>query len=163
MADPSFDVVSKVDIQEVDNALNQAAKEIANRYDFRGTGAKLEWSGRDAIVLTAETDERVTAALDVLQTKLVRRGISLKAFDAGEPTRSGKASTITGTVVQGIDQDKAKTISKTIRDEAPKGVKPQIQGDELRVSAKKRDDLQATITLLKEQDFGIALQFVNYR
>ncbi|QDQ96538.1 YajQ family cyclic di-GMP-binding protein [Tomitella fengzijianii] len=163
MADSSFDVVSKVDRQEVDNALNQAAKELANRYDFRGTGARIEWSGEEAIVLSAEAEERVKAALDVFKEKLIRRDISLKAFDAGEPQASGKAFKITGSLVQGIDQDKAKKISKKIRDEGPKGVKAQIQGDELRVSAKKRDDLQATIALLKASDFDIALQFVNYR
>ncbi|WP_182349421.1 YajQ family cyclic di-GMP-binding protein [Tomitella gaofuii] len=163
MADSSFDVVSKVDRQEVDNALNQAAKELANRYDFRGTGARIEWSGEETVVLSAEAEERVKAALDVFKEKLIRRDISLKAFDAGEPQASGKAFKITGSLVQGIDQDKAKKISKKIRDEGPKGVKAQIQGDELRVSSKKRDDLQATITLLKSSDFDIALQFVNYR
>ncbi|GAA4806767.1 YajQ family cyclic di-GMP-binding protein [Tomitella cavernea] len=163
MADSSFDVVSKVDRQEVDNALNQAAKELANRYDFRGTGARIEWSGEETIVLSAEAEERVKAALDVFKEKLIRRDISLKAFDAGEPQASGKAFKITGSLVQGIDQDRAKKISKKIRDEGPKGVKAQIQGDELRVSSKKRDDLQATITLLKSSDFDIALQFVNYR
>ncbi len=163
MADSSFDVVSKVDRQEVDNALNQAAKEIANRYDFRGTGAKIAWSGEETVVLTAEAEDRVKAALEVFKEKLIRRDISLKAFDAGEPQASGKVFTITGSLVQGIDQEKAKKITKKIRDEGPKGVKAQIQGDELRVSSKKRDDLQATITLLKGSDFGIALQFVNYR
>ncbi len=163
MADSSFDVVSKVDRQEVDNALNQAAKEIANRYDFRGTGAKIAWSGEETVVLTAEAEERVKAALEVFKEKLIRRDISLKAFDAGEPQSSGKVYKITGTLVQGIDQEKAKKISKKIRDEGPKGVKAQVQGDELRVSSKKRDDLQAVIALLKGSDFGIALQFVNYR
>ncbi|MDG3009186.1 YajQ family cyclic di-GMP-binding protein [Rhodococcus sp. D2-41] len=163
MADSSFDVVSKVDRQEVDNALNQAAKELATRFDFRGTGAGIEWSGEEAITLTAETEERVNAALEVFKEKLIRRDISLKAFDAGEPAASGKIYKITGSLVQGISSENAKKISKKIRDEGPKGVKAQIQGEELRVSSKKRDDLQSVIALLKGEDFGIALQFVNYR
>ncbi|CAM3982886.1 YajQ family cyclic di-GMP-binding protein [Nocardia ninae] len=163
MADSSFDVVSKVERQEVDNALHQAEKELTTRYDFRGTGAAIEWSGEDKIVLTAEAEERVKAALEVFKEKLIRRDISLKAFDAGEPVASGKTYKITGTLVQGIDTEHAKKITKKIRDEGPKGVKAQIQGEELRVSSKKRDDLQAVISLLKGEDFGIALQFVNYR
>ncbi|MGB3773417.1 MAG: YajQ family cyclic di-GMP-binding protein [Rhodococcus sp. (in: high G+C Gram-positive bacteria)] len=163
MADSSFDVVSKVDRQEVDNALNQAGKELSTRFDFRGTGASIDWSGDEAIVITAEAEERVKAALDVFKEKLIRRDISLKAFDAGDPVQSGKAYKITGTLVQGISTENAKKISKKIRDEGPKGVKAQIQGEELRVSSKKRDDLQEIISLLKGEDFGIALQFVNYR
>ncbi|MFC3963163.1 YajQ family cyclic di-GMP-binding protein [Nocardia jiangsuensis] len=163
MADSSFDVVSKVDRQEVDNALQQAAKELSTRYDFRGTGAAIEWSGDDKVVLSADAEERVEAALEVFKEKLIRRDISLKAFEAGEPAISGKIYKITGTLVQGIDTEHAKKISKKIRDEGPKGVKAQVQGEELRVSSKKRDDLQAVISLLKGEDFGIALQFVNYR
>lgn len=163
MADATFDVVSKVDRQEVDNALNQAAKEIANRYDFRNTGAQIAWSGEEAIVLSADSEDRVRAALEVFQQKLARRQISLKAFDAGEPRESGKEYKITGTLVEGISAENAKKIAKTVRDSGPKGVKAQIQGDELRISSKKRDDLQATIALLKGEDFGIALQFVNFR
>ncbi|NLU84182.1 YajQ family cyclic di-GMP-binding protein [Rhodococcus sp. HNM0569] len=163
MADSSFDVVSKVDRQEVDNALHQAAKELSTRYDFRGTGASIDWAGDEAITLTAETEERLQAALEVFKEKLIRRDISLKAFDAGEPQQSGKSFKLTGSLVQGISSENAKKISKKIRDEGPKGVKAQIQGDELRVTSKKRDDLQAVIALLKNEDFGIALQFVNYR
>ncbi|NKY54257.1 YajQ family cyclic di-GMP-binding protein [Nocardia vermiculata] len=163
MADSSFDVVSKVDRQEVDNALNQAAKELSTRYDFRGTGASIEWSGEEKIVLTAEAEERVKAALEVFKEKLIRRDISLKAFEAGEPAASGKTYKITGELVQGISAENAKKIAKKVRDEGPKGVKAQIQGDELRVSSKKRDDLQAVIALLKGADLDIALQFVNYR
>ncbi|WP_063002256.1 YajQ family cyclic di-GMP-binding protein [Nocardia mikamii] len=163
MADSSFDVVSKVDRQEVDNALNQAAKELNTRYDFRGTGASIDWSGEEKIVLSAESEERVKAALEVFKEKLIRRDISLKAFDAGEPAASGKTYKITGTLVQGISPENAKKIAKKIRDEGPKGVKAQIQGDELRVSGKKRDDLQAVIALLKGADLDVALQFVNYR
>nr|WP_206036434.1 YajQ family cyclic di-GMP-binding protein [Rhodococcus sp. 105337] len=163
VADSSFDVVSKVDRQEVDNALNQAAKEIANRFDFRNTGASIEWSGEESIVITADTEDRVKAALDVFKEKLIRRDLSLKSLETGEPTQSGKVYKLTGTLVQGISQENAKKITKLIRDEGPKGVKAQIQGEELRVSSKKRDDLQAIIALLKNADLDVALQFVNYR
>ncbi|APA94152.1 YajQ family cyclic di-GMP-binding protein [Nocardia seriolae] len=163
MADSSFDVVSKIDRQEVDNALNQAAKELSQRYDFRGTGASIEWSGEEKIILSAESEDRVKAALDVFKEKLIRRDISLKAFDAGDPQASGKVYKITGELVQGITTENAKKIAKKIRDEGPKSVKAQIQGEELRVSSKNRDDLQAVIALLRGGDFDIALQFVNYR
>ena len=163
MADPSFDVVSKVDRQEVDNAVNQAAKELSQRFDFRGTNASVAWAGEEAVTLQADTEERVRAALDVFKEKLVRRGISMKAFNAGDPQQSGKSYKVSGTLINGIASDKAKEIAKKVRDEGPKGVQAQIQGDQLRVSGKKKDDLQAVIALLKESDFGIALQFTNYR
>src|ERR687891_40172 len=125
-SESSFDVVSKIDRQEVDNALNQAA-------------------------------------LDVFKEKLVKRGVSLKALDAGEPRQSGKLYKIGATLQNGLTQEQAKKITKAIRDEGPKGVKVQVQGDEVRVSSKKKDDLQAIIATLKQQDFDFALQFVNYR
>ena len=120
MADSSFDVVSKVDRQEVDNALNQAGKELSTRFDFRGTGASIEWSGDEAIVITAEAEERAKAALDVFKEKLIRRDISMKAFDAGEPQASGKTYKVIGSIKQGIDSENAKKITKLIRDEGPK-------------------------------------------
>jgi cyclic-di-GMP-binding protein len=163
VADSSFDVVSKVDRQEVDNALNQAAKEIGTRFDFRGTGAQVQWAGEEAVSIQAETEDRCLAAIEVFKEKLVRRGVSLKAFDVGEPVPSGRVHKVTGKLVQGIAADKAKLIAKTIRDEGPKGVQAQVQGDQLRVSAKKKNDLQQVIAMLKEKDFGIALQFTNYR
>src|ERR1700752_2040165 len=163
MADSSFDVVSKVDHQEVDNALNQAAKELAPRFDFRGTDTKIAWKGEDAIELTSSTEERVKAAVDVFKEKLIRRDISLKAFDAGEPQASGKTYKVTGALKQGISSENAKKITKLIRDEGPKNVKTQIQGEEVRVTSKKRDDLQAVIAMLKKSDLDVALQFVNYR
>ena len=163
MADASFDVVSKVDRQEVDNALNQAGKELSQRFDFRGTNATIEWAGEAGVTRQADTEERVAAALDVFKEKLIKRGISLKAFDIGEPGLSGKAYKVTGTLVQGISKDKGKEISKAIRDEGPKGIQAQMQDDQLRVTGKKKDDLQAVISLLKERDFEIALQFTNYR
>jgi cyclic-di-GMP-binding protein len=163
VADPSFDVVSKVDRQEVDNALNQAGKELSTRFDFRGTNASISWSGDEAVAIQADTEERCAAALDVFKDKLVKRGISLKALEADEPAVSGKIYKLTGTIVQGISSEKAKQIAKTIRDDGPKGVQAQIQGDQLRVSGKKKDQLQDVIALLKGSDFGIALQFTNYR
>lgn len=162
-ANPSFDIVSKVDRQEVDNALRQTEKDLTTRFDFRGTSATIEWSGDEAVFLSAETEDRVKAALDVFKEKLVKRNISLKSLDAGEPRTSGKGYRIDCKIIQGIDQEKAKAIGKKIRDEGPKGVQAQIQGDQLRVTAKKKDDLQDTITLLKSEDFGVALQFTNYR
>ena len=163
MADASFDVVSKVDHQEVDNAVNQTAKELRQRFDFRGTGAAIDWSGKEMVIVSAETESRAVAALEVFKEKLVRRSVSLKALDAGEPKQSGKTFKIECRIVEGINADKAKVIGKKIRDEGPKGVQAQVQGDQLRVSAKKKDDLQAVIALLKQEDFGIALQFTNYR
>ncbi|MFB9905274.1 YajQ family cyclic di-GMP-binding protein [Allokutzneria oryzae] len=163
MADPSFDVVSKVEHQEVDNALNQAAKELSTRFDFRGTGSEIAWAGEEAITIQSETEERCLAAIDVFKEKLIKRGISLKAFEVGEPAISGKIFKVTGKIIQGIESDKAKKIAKTIRDEGPKGVQAQIQGEQLRVTGKKKDHLQEVIALLKNKDFGIALQFTNYR
>jgi uncharacterized protein YajQ (UPF0234 family) len=156
-------VVSKVDRQEVDNAVNQAGKELSTRFDFRGTGASVAWAGEEGITIQAETEERCSAAVEVFKEKLIKRNISLKAFEVGEPAVSGKIYKVTGKIVQGIESDKAKKISKAIRDEGPKGVQAQIQGDQLRVSAKKKDDLQTVIALLKSKDFEIALQFTNYR
>ncbi|MFZ3559236.1 MULTISPECIES: YajQ family cyclic di-GMP-binding protein [unclassified Streptomyces] len=162
MADSSFDIVSKVERQEVDNALNQAAKEISQRYDFKNVGASISWSG-EKILMEANGEERVKAILDIFQTKLVKRGISLKSLDAGEPQISGKEYKIFASIEEGISQENAKKVAKTIRDEGPKGVKAQVQGDELRVSSKSRDDLQSVQQLLKGKDFDFALQFVNYR
>ncbi len=163
MADPSFDIVSKVDRQELDNAVNQASKELATRFDFRDTGASVTLSGDEAVNVQADTEDRARAALEVLKEKLVKRDISLKSLDAGEPKQSGKTYKIDCKIIQGIESDKAKAISKKIRDEGPKGVQAQIQGDQLRVTGKKRDDLQAVIALLKSADLGVALQFTNYR
>ncbi|GAA1526367.1 YajQ family cyclic di-GMP-binding protein [Actinomadura kijaniata] len=162
MTDSSFDIVSKLDRQEVDNALNQAAKEVANRFDFRNVDAGIRWSG-ETIDIQANTEERANAVLDVLKDKLVKRQISLKAIDAGEPRLSGKLYKLSVSLKEGISQENAKKISKIIREEGPKGVKAQIQGEELRVSSKKKDDLQEVISLLKGKDLDVALQFVNYR
>ena len=161
-SDPTFDVVSKVDSQEVSNALHQAQKEIAQRYDFKGVGAEIDFSG-EKILIKANSEERAKAVLDVFQSKLAKRGISLKSLDSGEPFASGKEYRIESTIKEGIAQDDAKKITKIVRDEGPKGVKATIQGDELRVSSKSRDDLQETIALLKGKDLDVDLQFINFR
>ena len=163
MADSSFDIVSKVDRQEVDNALNQAAKEVAQRFDFRGTNTSIEWSGELGVTIRADTEDRAKAALDVFKEKLVKRSISLKALDAGEPRASGKQYVISSTLSQGIDSDHARKIAKMIRDQGPKGIQAAIQGDQLRVTGKKKDALQDVIALLKNADLDVPLQFTNYR
>ena len=155
--------MSKLDRQEVDNALNQAGKEIGTRFDFRGVGASISWSGEQAVDIRANSEERALAVLDVFKDKLVRRGVSLKTLDADEPKLSGKEYRLAVALNEGITQDNAKKISKIIRDEGPKGVRAQVQGEELRVSAKKKDDLQTVISLLKGKDFDFAVLFVNYR
>ena len=163
MADSSFDIGSKLDRQEVDNALGQAAREVATRFDFKGTGATIEWKGEQAIEISASADDRASAVLDVFKEKLIKRNVSLKVLDASEPRQSGQQSKIDVALKEGISSEDAKKISKLIRDEGPKGVKAQIQGDELRVSSKKRDDLQAVQALVKAQDYDFAVQFTNYR
>jgi uncharacterized protein YajQ (UPF0234 family) len=161
-SESSFDIVSKLDRQEVDNALNQAGKEIANRFDFRNVDAGVRWSG-DGIEIQANSEDRANAVLDVLKDKLVKRGVSLKAIDPGEPKPSGKIYKLDVVLKEGISQEDAKKIGKIIRDEGPKGVRAQIQGDELRVSSKKKDELQSVMSLLKGKDLDVALQFTNYR
>ncbi|NVM93375.1 YajQ family cyclic di-GMP-binding protein [Arthrobacter wenxiniae] len=160
-SESTFDVVSKVDKQEVANALNQAQKEVAQRYDFKGVGAEIDFSG-EKILLKANSEERVMAVMDVFESKLIKRGISLKSLDAGEPYASGKEYRLEASIKEGIAQDVAKKINKLIRDEGPKGVKSTIQGDELRVSSKSRDDLQAVMALLRKFE-DADLQFVNMR
>lgn len=163
MADSSFDIVSKVDHQEADNALNQAAKELAQRFDFKNTSTTIEWKGDEVVEITSGTEERAVAALEVFKEKLIKRSISLKAFSAGDPRSSGKEYKINGKFTNGISSEQAKKLAKLIRDEGPKSVKTQVQGDELRVTSKSRDDLQDTIALVKGADLDFAVQFVNYR
>lgn len=163
MADSSFDIVSKIDRQEVDNALGQTAREIATRFDFKGTGATIEWKGEYAVEISASADDRASAVLSVFQDKLIKRGQSLKILDASEPRQSGQQSKIAITLKEGISSDDAKKVAKLIRDEGPKKVKTQIQGHELRVSSPSRDDLQEVIALVKAQDYEFAVQFTNYR
>ena len=162
MADSSFDVVSKVDRMELDNALNQASREVATRFDFKNTGVKIEMSG-EKILVEAETEERVKAALDVLKEKMIKRNVSLKHLDIADPAQSGKFYRIFCTIKEGISQENAKKITKLLKDEGPKSVRAQIQGDELRVSSKSRDDLQTAIALIKGAKLDFAVQFTNYR
>ena len=169
MADSSFDIVSKIDKQEVANALNTAAKEVSTRYDFKGVGASIAFSGDHAVLIKANSEERALAVLDVFQTWLVKRKVSLKHLDYGgkdekpTPRLSGKEYRLEIALKEGIDQETAKKIAKIIRDEGPKTVKSQIQGDELRVTSKSRDDLQSIQTMLRGKDLDTALQFTNYR
>jgi uncharacterized protein YajQ (UPF0234 family) len=162
-AESSFDIVSKINHQEVDNALTQTAKEIGTRFDFRGVDASIAWSGDQAIEIKANSEGRASAVLDVFKDKLVKRSVSLKVLDAAEPKLSGKIYHLNVSLKEGISQEDAKKIAKIIRDEGPKGIRPQVQGDELRVSSKKKDDLQDVIAILKDREFDFALQFVNYR
>ena len=159
---PSFDVVSQVDPQEIDNALNQTRKEVGQRYDFKGSKTEIT-ADKESITIISDDDYKVKAVVDVLQSKLVRRGVSLQALVYGkiEPAAGGLAKQ-TITVQQGVDADKARQVVKVVKDSKIK-VQVQIQGDQLRVSGKKRDELQGTIHLLKGQDFGLPLQFVNFR
>ena len=159
---PSFDVVSKVDMQEVRNAIDQSMREISNRYDFKGTETKVALND-EGISVESASDHRVDAAVDVLKTRLVRRNVSLKSLGGGEikPAAGGRSRALF-TLNEGISQDAAKELSKHIRDLDVK-VKVQVQGDQLRVQAKKRDDLQAVIAELRGLDYRLPLQYVNRR
>ncbi len=162
MADSSFDIVSKIDHMEVDNAFNQADRELGTRFDFKNTGTTIEKSG-EKIVLESGTEERAKAALEVLKDKLVKRGVSLKHLDASEPALSGKTYRINCNFKEGLTTENAKKIAKLLKDEGPKSLKTQIQGDELRVISKSRDDLQDAIAMVKNHPWDFAVQFVNYR
>ena len=160
---PTFDVVSQVDLQEVRNAVDQADRELATRFDFKGTESSIELAGHE-LTLRSASEDRLKAVMQVLEEKLVRRKVSLKSLDAGKVEEAAK-----GTVRQvvtlkaGIGTDQARAINKFIKDNAPKGVASSTQGDQVRVTGKKRDDLQITIAGLREHDFGIPLQFENFR
>ena len=160
----SFDVVSVVDMQEVDNAYQQAARELTQRYDLKGTGATLELSKKDGVLKVEAPSEFVASQVrDVLATKLTRRGIDLTAVRWSDPqAASGMTVRQTGTIVQGIDQDTAKKIAKDIRDLKLKA-KATVEGDKLRVSSASKDVLQTVIGELRQRDYGQPLQFVNYR
>lgn len=159
---PSFDVVSQVDMQEVRNAVDQAMREVINRYDFKGTDTKVGLS-EDDIVVESSAEGRLDAAIDVLKTKLVRRDVSLKSLGGGDPEQIGGGRyRAVFTLNQGISQDAAKELGKIVRDMGLK-LQVQVQGDQLRVQGKKRDDLQAAIAELKALDYRLPLQFVNYR
>ena len=162
MADSSFDIVSKIDQMELDNAFNQCDREIATRYDFKNTDTKIEKTGLK-VLLESGTEERVKAALDVLKDKLIKRNVSLKHLDASEPALSGKTYRINCEFKEGISTENAKKIAKFLKEKGAKSLRTQIQGDELRVSSKSRDDLQTAIAQVKKETWEFAVQFTNYR
>jgi uncharacterized protein YajQ (UPF0234 family) len=160
---PSFDIVVSTDLQEVDNAINQARKELAQRYDFRGSKSRIDWNKKDEIVLVGDDDYKLKAVVDVLQTKLIRRGVAIKNLSYGEPQPAAEATfRQTITIQDGIPTEKAKHLVKEIKKTKLK-VQAQIQDNQVRVSGKKKDDLQQVIQLAKETDLGLEFQFVNYR
>ena len=160
--DSSFDIVSEVDRMEVDNAFNQTDREINTRFDFKNTGTKIEKSG-EKFLIEADTEDRAKAALDVFKDKLVKRTVSLKHLDASNPELSGKIYKISCSLKEGISTENAKKIAKLLRDEGPKSIKTQIQGETLRVTSKSRDDLQEAIAMVKGASWEFAVQFTNYR
>jgi hypothetical protein len=162
-SDCTFDVVSKVDMDEVKNAVAQATKEIGQRFDFKGSVSKIELKEEGALTLTSDDEVRLKAVVDVLQGKLVKRGVSIRAMEFGklEPAAKGTVRQEVK-ILQGIPQEKAKGLIKTLKDSKIK-VQPSIQGDQLRVAGKNKDDLQEAIALLKKHDQGLDLQFTNFR
>lgn len=160
---PTFDVVSEVDAQEVRNAVDQASRELAQRYDFKGTNSSIEL-GTNEITLHTASEDRLTALTQLLEEKLVKRKVSLKALDYGKvEDASGSTVRQVVTLAAGISSEKARELNKFIKGLGLKGVSSQTQADQLRVSGKKRDDLQAVIAALREEDFGIPLSFSNFR
>ena len=162
MADSSFDIVSKIDQMELDNAFNQCDREITTRFDFKNTETKIEKTALK-VLLESSTEERVKAALDVFKDKLIKRNVSLKHLDASEPTLSGKTYRINCEFKEGISTENAKKIAKFLKESGPKSLKTQIQGEELRVSSKSRDDLQTAIAQVKSETWEFAVQFTNFR
>ena len=160
---PSFDVVSEVDRQELKNAIDQAQREVGQRYDFKNTNSSIE-QNELVITLRTSSEDRLRALRTVLEERLVKRGVSLRGLDWGKiEAATGESVRQVVTVKVGITTDKAKEINKLIKEKAPKGVSSQTQGDSIRVSGKKRDDLQSAISLLKASNVGLPLQFVNFR
>jgi cyclic-di-GMP-binding protein len=160
---PTFDVVSELDMQEVRNAVDQASREVSTRFDFKGTDSTVELKD-STIELATESESRLTALTQVLEEKLVKRQVSLKALSYGKVEEASKGTVRqTVTLNSGISSDKGKEIGKFLKELGLKGVSHQVQGDQLRVSGKKRDDLQAAIQAMKEHDFGVPLQFTNFR
>lgn len=160
---PSFDVVSEVDGQEVKNAVDQATRELVTRFDFKGTSSSVELGDTD-LILRSATEERLKAVRQVLEEKLIKRGVSLKALDYGKVEEaSGATARQRVTIVAGISSDKAREINKAIKELGLKGIQSQTQGEHVRVTGKKRDDLQAVMAALKGADHGIPLQFTNFR
>ena len=161
---PTFDVVSEVDMQEVRNAVDQASREVGTRYDFKGTDSSIELKEENKIELNTESDQRLKALTQVLEEKLVKRKVSLKMLDYGKIEEASKGAVRqTVSLKVGINQDRGKEIGKFVKELGLKGLSHQIQGEQLRITGKKKDDLQAAIQALKEHDFGIPLQFENFR
>jgi len=161
----SFDITSNVDMQEVDNALNQARKEVAQRYDFKGAKASIEFdAAASKLVLVADDEFKLNALWEIVQTRLVRRNVPVKNLTRGTPQPAGNSTVRQEiTLQQGIPSEKAKDIIKFLKDSKLKKVQASIQGDQLRVVSPSRDELQEVMRVLREQDFGVALQFGNYR
>ncbi len=161
----SFDVTTGVDLQEVDNAVNQAQKEIAQRYDFKGSKATIEFKRGDALlVLAADNDFQMKSLFDVVQTRLIKRGVSVKNLDVGEIKPAGGDTVRRDVKLKtALDADTAKNVAAAVKDAKLKKVQAAIQGEQVRVSSPSKDDLQAAMTILKSQDFGVELQFGNYR
>ncbi len=160
---PSFDVVSEVDRQEVRNAVDQAQREIGTRFDFKGTNSTID-QAELVLTLRSVSEDRLTALRQVLEEKLVKRKVSLKGLEYGDVEEATQGTVRqTATITVGISSDKAREINKLIKEKAPKGVNSQTQGDSVRVSGKKRDDLQAIMQVLREADLGIPIQFDNRR
>ncbi len=160
---PTFDVVSEVDMQEVRNAVDQASREVSTRFDFKNTDSSVELSGNE-IRMQSATEDRLRALMQVIEEKMIKRNISLKALDKGKIEEAAKGTARqTVTVKAGIDSDHARQINKMIKDMGLKGIQSQTQGDQVRVTGKKRDDLQNVIAKLKEADLDVPLQFINFR
>jgi len=158
---PSFDVVSEVDLHELTNAVDQANREVSNRFDFKGTDSRIEQNGHELTVI-APSDFQVKQVVDILHTKLVKREIQINSLEAGQISEGGNEARQQIIVRHGIDQDLARKIVKLVKQEKLK-VQASIQGDQVRVNGKKRDDLQAAIAMLREADIGLPLQYVNFR
>ena len=160
---PSFDVVSEVDHQEVRNAVDQVQRELATRFDFKGTDSSVEQTEL-TITLRSASEDRLRAVRQVLEEKLVKRGVSLKGLDyAKVEEAAGSSVRQVATITVGISSDKAREINRMVKEKGPKGISSQTQGDQVRVTGKKRDDLQSVIQLLKDADLAIPLQFTNFR
>lgn len=160
----SFDVVSRVDLQEVSNAVQQAGKEIGTRFDFRGSKSRIDWNEKElALTLTSDDESKLKSVVDILETRLAKRGIAVKSLDYGkvEPAAGATVRQV-AKVQQGISSERAKDIVKAIKDQKLK-VQASIQADQVRVSGRSKDDLQAVMALLRGRDFGVPLQFANYR
>ena len=164
MADEfSFDVVSKLDLQEVENAVNQANKELQTRFDFKGSVSRIDWDKKEILTLFSDDEQKLKSVIDILQSKLIKRGISLQALDYQKIEPAEKATVRQPVKMkQGIESEKAKAVVKAIKDAKLK-VQASIQGDQLRVTGKSKDELQTTMNLIRGQDFGLPLQFTNYR